>query len=139
MPKLNISPVSGSILGWAEKAFTVPPNVSMPRVSSVTGSSAKGGPPSHSDSSRSPCMTTEVLETLAGWRKAFPSMPCGRCLPKPRLTMWPGRRVRPALSLAAAAPLDWLAAYAYAGGHLVLGPRTGYADHEARARHEPAP
>ena len=26
-----------------------------------------------------------------------------------------------------------------AGGHLVLGPRTGYADHEARARTEPAP
>ncbi|MFI9816366.1 beta-galactosidase [Saccharothrix variisporea] len=35
--------------------------------------------------------------------------------------------------------LDWLAAYAHAGGHLVLGPRTGYADHEARARPEPAP
>ncbi len=30
--------------------------------------------------------------------------------------------------------LDWLRAYALAGGHLVLGPRTGYADHEARAR-----
>ena len=29
-------------------------------------------------------------------------------------------------------------AYAEAGGHLVLGPRTGYADHEARARTEPA-
>jgi beta-galactosidase len=35
--------------------------------------------------------------------------------------------------------IDWLAAYADAGGHLVLGPRTAYADHEARARHEPAP
>lgn len=35
--------------------------------------------------------------------------------------------------------LDWLAAYAGAGGHLVLGPRTGYADAEARARTEPAP
>ncbi|WP_414639990.1 beta-galactosidase trimerization domain-containing protein [Amycolatopsis sp.] len=32
-----------------------------------------------------------------------------------------------------------LAAYARAGGHLVLGPRTAYADHEGRARHEPAP
>ena len=35
--------------------------------------------------------------------------------------------------------LDWLAAYAEAGGHLVLGPRTGYGDHEARARHEVTP
>ena len=32
--------------------------------------------------------------------------------------------------------LDWLVAYAAGGGHLVLGPRTGYADHEGRARHE---
>jgi beta-galactosidase len=44
-----------------------------------------------------------------------------------------------ALYVADDATLDWLAAYAAAGGHLVLGPRTGYADHEARARHEPAP
>jgi len=35
--------------------------------------------------------------------------------------------------------LDWLGAYAEAGGHLVLGPRTGYGDHEARARHEVTP
>ncbi|WP_030621626.1 beta-galactosidase [Streptomyces fulvoviolaceus] len=47
--------------------------------------------------------------------------------------------VVPALYVAADSTLDWLAAYAEAGGHLVLGPRTGYADHEARARHEPAP
>ncbi|MEV8098444.1 beta-galactosidase [Kitasatospora sp. NPDC085879] len=47
--------------------------------------------------------------------------------------------VAPALYLAEDSLLDWLAAYAHAGGHLVLGPRTGYADHEARARHEPAP
>jgi beta-galactosidase len=45
----------------------------------------------------------------------------------------------PALYLADDATIDWLAAYAYAGGHLVIGPRTAYADHEARARHEPAP
>ena len=45
----------------------------------------------------------------------------------------------PALYIADDATLDWLAAYAAAGGHLVLGPRTGYADHEARARTEPAP
>ncbi|MBE8474952.1 beta-galactosidase [Streptomyces justiciae] len=44
-----------------------------------------------------------------------------------------------ALYLAADSTLDWLAAYAHAGGHLVLGPRTGYADHEARARAERAP
>ncbi|MEU6351340.1 beta-galactosidase [Streptomyces sp. NPDC047072] len=47
--------------------------------------------------------------------------------------------VVPALYLAHDETLDWLAAYAHAGGHLVLGPRTGYADHEARARREPAP
>ncbi|MFI1051306.1 beta-galactosidase [Streptomyces griseoruber] len=47
--------------------------------------------------------------------------------------------VVPALYLAADSTLDWLADYAHAGGHLVLGPRTGYADHEGRARHEPAP
>jgi beta-galactosidase len=43
------------------------------------------------------------------------------------------------LYLAADSLVDWLAAYAEAGGHLVLGPRTAYADHEGRARHEPAP
>ncbi|QFY10413.1 beta-galactosidase [Nonomuraea phyllanthi] len=37
------------------------------------------------------------------------------------------------------ATLDWLAAYAAAGGHLVLGPRTGYADVEARARGDVQP
>ncbi|MFF4256954.1 beta-galactosidase [Streptomyces sp. NPDC001663] len=47
--------------------------------------------------------------------------------------------VVPAFYVAADSTLDWLGAYAAAGGHLVLGPRTGYADHEARARTEPAP
>ncbi|MEV4561814.1 beta-galactosidase [Kitasatospora sp. NPDC049285] len=47
--------------------------------------------------------------------------------------------VVPGLYLAEDSLLDWFAAYAEAGGHLVLGPRTGYADQEARARHEPAP
>ncbi len=47
--------------------------------------------------------------------------------------------VVPALYLADDATIDWLAAYAHAGGHLVIGPRTAYADHEGRARHEPAP
>ncbi|WP_062460895.1 beta-galactosidase [Demequina soli] len=35
--------------------------------------------------------------------------------------------------------LDWLAAYAQAGGHLVLGPRAAYGDSEARARAEVKP
>ncbi|SDL16220.1 beta-galactosidase [Glycomyces sambucus] len=35
--------------------------------------------------------------------------------------------------------LDWLERYAAAGGHLILGPRTGYGDHEARARLEVKP
>jgi len=47
--------------------------------------------------------------------------------------------VVPALYVVDNATLDWLAAYAQAGGHLVLGPRTAYADHEARARQESAP
>ncbi|WP_141207036.1 beta-galactosidase [Streptomyces griseorubiginosus] len=47
--------------------------------------------------------------------------------------------VVPALYVVDDATLDRLTAYADAGGHLVLGPRTGYADHEARARLTPAP
>ncbi|GCE76254.1 beta-galactosidase [Cellulomonas biazotea] len=35
--------------------------------------------------------------------------------------------------------LDWLRRYAEAGGHLVVGPRTGYADTEARPRTTPQP
>ncbi|WP_328752668.1 beta-galactosidase [Streptomyces sp. NBC_00285] len=47
--------------------------------------------------------------------------------------------VVPALYIATDVALDWLTSYAHAGGHLVLGPRTGYADHEARARIDRAP
>jgi beta-galactosidase len=47
--------------------------------------------------------------------------------------------VAAALYVADDATLDWLAAYAHAGGHLVLGPRSGYADPEARARPEIQP
>jgi beta-galactosidase len=47
--------------------------------------------------------------------------------------------VVPGLYIADDAVLDRLAAYADAGGHLVLGPRTGYADEEARARTEVMP
>jgi beta-galactosidase len=35
--------------------------------------------------------------------------------------------------------LDFLIAYAQSGGHLVVGPRTGYGDREGRARSERAP
>ncbi|NIK61156.1 beta-galactosidase [Kribbella shirazensis] len=47
--------------------------------------------------------------------------------------------VVPALYLADTDLLDQLAAYAEVGGHLVVGPRTGYADHEARARTDVQP
>jgi beta-galactosidase len=47
--------------------------------------------------------------------------------------------VVPGLYLADNALLDRLLAYAEAGGHLVLGPRSGYADHEARARTDAQP
>jgi beta-galactosidase len=47
--------------------------------------------------------------------------------------------VVPGLYIADDAILDWLASYAAAGGHLVLGPRTAYADEEARARAEVQP
>lgn len=47
--------------------------------------------------------------------------------------------VAPALYIASDDELDLLAAYAHAGGHLVLGLRTGYGDAEARARAEVAP
>jgi beta-galactosidase len=50
-----------------------------------------------------------------------------------------GVLVVPALYIVDDETIDRLAEYAHAGGHLVLGPRTAYADHEARARHEPAP
>ena len=45
----------------------------------------------------------------------------------------------PAMYIATDAQLDLLREYAIAGGHLVLGIRTGYADPEARARAEVAP
>jgi beta-galactosidase len=53
-----------------------------------------------------------------------------------------GRRavlVVPGLYIADDATLDWLLAYGEAGGHLVLGPRTGYGDQEARARSDVMP
>ena len=45
----------------------------------------------------------------------------------------------PALLIADDALLVWLRDYAAAGGHLVLGPRTGYGDGEGRARTEIKP
>ncbi len=47
--------------------------------------------------------------------------------------------VVPALYVVADETLEWLAAYAEAGGHLILGPRTAYGDQEGRAREERAP
>ena len=47
--------------------------------------------------------------------------------------------VVPGLLVADNALLDWLRAYAAAGGHLVLGPRTAYGDEEGRARTEVKP
>ena len=51
---------------------------------------------------------------------------------------WPVLVV-PGLYVADDATLEGLKAYAAAGGHLVLTPRTGYADEEAVARHEVMP
>ena len=45
----------------------------------------------------------------------------------------------PGLYVVDDATSDWLRAYAEAGGHLVLGPRTGYADDEARPRTDVQP
>lgn len=42
--------------------------------------------------------------------------------------------VAAAFTVAADEELKWLEAYAAAGGHLIVGIRTGYEDHEARAR-----
>src|SRR5690606_9558686 len=47
--------------------------------------------------------------------------------------------VVPALYTADESLLDALVAYAQSGGHLVLGPRSGYADHDLRARTEVQP
>ena len=47
--------------------------------------------------------------------------------------------VAPAFFTAGDVDLEWLEAYAAAGGHLVLGPRSGYADREGRARVEVQP
>ena len=47
--------------------------------------------------------------------------------------------VVPGLYIADDALLEFLDAYAQAGGHLVIGFRTGYADTEARPRHEVMP
>ncbi|HEU5484623.1 MAG TPA: beta-galactosidase, partial [Microlunatus sp.] len=47
--------------------------------------------------------------------------------------------VVPGLLVADNELLDWLRAYAAAGGHLVIGPRTAYGDEEGRARIEVKP
>lgn len=47
--------------------------------------------------------------------------------------------VVPGLYVADDTVLDRLVSYANAGGHLMIGPRTGYSDHEARARMDVQP
>jgi beta-galactosidase len=47
--------------------------------------------------------------------------------------------VVPGLYVSEDATLDWLLDYVAAGGHLVLGPRSGYGDHEGRARTDVMP
>ncbi|MEI8409683.1 MULTISPECIES: beta-galactosidase [unclassified Kribbella] len=47
--------------------------------------------------------------------------------------------VAAALYVSDDATLDWLAGYAEAGGHLILGPRSCYADPEVRARRDTQP
>ena len=47
--------------------------------------------------------------------------------------------VVPALYVASDALLDWLRRYVLAGGHLVLGPRSAFADEDARVRAETKP
>lgn len=47
--------------------------------------------------------------------------------------------VVPGFYVATESELDWLRDYAAAGGHLVLGIRTGYADEEARPRRDAQP
>jgi beta-galactosidase len=54
--------------------------------------------------------------------------------PAAAVERWPVLVV-PGLYVASDALLEWLAAYAAAGGHLVLGARAGYADEDAVARH----
>ncbi|MGW0947791.1 beta-galactosidase [Streptomyces sp. NPDC002623] len=58
--------------------------------------------------------------------------------PEELAARWPVLVV-PALYIADDATLDLLRRYAEAGGHLVLTPRTGYADEEAVARHTVMP
>ena len=50
-----------------------------------------------------------------------------------------GVLVVPAFTIASDRELQWLERYAACGGHLVLGPRTGYEDEEARARPQRKP
>ena len=63
----------------------------------------------------------------------------GAVLPAPQVAQQYPVLVVPALYTTADEDLDFLIAYAQAGGHLVIGPRTGYGDPEGRPRAEPAP
>ena len=74
--------------------------------------------------------------TTSTWSRPT-ARPCGSIPPS-----WPLScpvLVVPGLLVADNDLLDWLRAYAAAGGHLVLGPRTAYGDEEGRARTEVKP
>jgi len=58
--------------------------------------------------------------------------------PAAAVARWPVLVV-PGLYIADDELLEWLRRYAHAGGHLVLTPRTGYADADGVARHEVMP
>jgi beta-galactosidase len=60
------------------------------------------------------------------------------CTPADAATRYPVL-IAAAFYTAADEDLDFLVSYARAGGHLVVGPRTGYGDTEARARQERSP
>jgi beta-galactosidase len=83
----------------------------------------------------------------AFYRGAFDARLQGRVLHADQMTALPPTETATAhpilvaagLYIASDEHLDWLLAYAREGGHLIIGPRTGYADPLARARPEPAP
>ena len=73
------------------------------------------------------------------YRGAFDAGLAVRIVHEAQLDATAGVLVVPALYLATDDILDRLLAYAEAGGHLVLAPRTGYADQEGRARTDRMP
>ena len=73
------------------------------------------------------------------YRGAFDAGLQVRLLHTTQLSDAPPVLVVPGLYIASDETLDWLRSYAENGGHLILGPRTGYGDGEARARTDRMP